>query len=166
MPAPERYSTLQIWIHWIVAALVFFQLFVNEGMQEAFRDRLGGVWAPGTGAVLHIVAGLTVLALAIVRTTLRLTRGAPPAHPNAIVLVTWIGYATHLLLYGFIFFMPISGAIAWFAGVESVASLHELGRLVLVPAIGLHVLGGLAENFVFGNPTLQRMFGRADTPHR
>ena len=62
-----------------------------------------------------------------------------------------------VLLYGFIFLMPITGALAWFAGIEVSAELHELGRLVLIPAIGFHVLGALAEHFVFRNNSLSRM---------
>jgi len=51
----------------------------------------------------------------------------------------------------------VTGLVAWFGGVELSAELHELGRLVLIPAIGLHALGGLAEHFVFRNDSLRRM---------
>ncbi len=152
------YSALQVVLHWTIAALVVFQLLVNEGMQDAFDDRIEGeAVADMDGAMLHIVAGLAVLALAFVRLAVRFVRGTPHPPADNPVVLTWIGHVTHLLLYGFIFLMPITGAVAWFGGIELSAELHELGRLVLIPLIGFHVLGALAEHFVFRNDTLVRM---------
>ena len=56
----------------------------------------------------------------------------------------------------FIFGMPLTGAIAWFGGLEMSAEIHELGRLVLIPLILLHIAGGLVEHFVFRNDTLMQ----------
>jgi cytochrome b561 len=157
--APRGYSLLQIFLHWTIAALVILQLLFNEPIQEAFSDRLDGEASSAmTGAIVHIVAGLSVLVLAVFRLIIRLTRGAPSAHDDKPAILTWIAYATHVVLYGFIFLMPMTGAIAWFGGVEFSATLHEFGRLILVPAIGFHVLGALAEHFVFRNDGLLRMF--------
>lgn len=158
MAAPKGYSTLQIALHWIIAALVIFQLLVNEGMQQAFDDRMDGERVEDMGAALvHIAIGVTILVLAVIRLIVRLTRGAPPAHDDKPAIINWIGYATHFLLYGFIFAMPLTGALAWFGGVEASAEIHELGRLVLIPLIGLHIAGALTEHFVFRNDTLMRM---------
>lgn len=152
------YSTLQIVLHWTIAALVVFQLLVNEGMQRAFDDRIDGDAVEDMdAAVLHIGVGLAVLALAVIRLVVRFVRGVPQPPADNPVVLTWIGHLTHLLLYGFIFAMPMTGAVAWFGGVELSAELHELGRLVLIPLIGLHLLGGLTEHFVFRNDTLIRM---------
>jgi cytochrome b561 len=160
MPQPKEYSKTQIALHWIIAALVVFQLFYNEPMQGAFSDRLDGETSDEFGgALVHIVVGLTVLVLAGLRVVIRKIRGTPPAHAATPAILNWLGHATHILLYGFIFAMPLTGALAWFAGLEPAAELHELGRLVLVPAIGLHVMGALAEHFVFRSDSLKRMLG-------
>lgn len=157
---PRGYSTLQVVLHWTIAALVIFQLLINEGMQDAFDDLLDGDAVEEMNwALLHIGVGLTVLLLAFVRVLVRWRRGVPPPHEGTSQLVRWISWLTHVLLYGFIFFMPLTGALAWFFGIEFSAELHELGRLVLIPLIGLHVIGGLVEHFVFGNDTLMRMLG-------
>lgn len=154
----DGYSTFQIVLHWSIAALVIFQLVFNEPMQKAFDDRIDGEASDDfAGAALHIAVGLTVLALALLRLVVRFYRGAPPAHRDKHPLLLWIGYATHFLLYVFIIAMPVTGAIAWFGWVEASAEIHEIGRLVLIPLIGLHVLGGLAEHFVFRNDSLVRM---------
>jgi cytochrome b561 len=157
--APRGYSLLQIVLHWTIAALVIFQLLFNEPMQEAFDDRLDGDATDAmAGAMVHVVAGMTVLVLAIVRLAVRLIRGAPPAHDDKPAILNWIGYAAHFLIYFFIFAMPITGAVAWFGGVEFSGELHELARLILIPLIGVHILGALAEHFVFQNDGLVRMF--------
>lgn len=157
MPQPRGYSRIQIVLHWTIAALVIFQLFVNEAMQRAFADRLDGQIENQNGALLHMVVGLAVLLLAIFRLALRLMRGAPAPYKDTPAILRWLGHATHILLYGFIFLMPLTGATAWFLGLEFAAELHEIGRLILVPAIGLHVVGALVEHFVFRNDTLMRM---------
>lgn len=158
MPQPKGYSTLQIVLHWTIAALVIFQLFVNEAMQHAFADRLDGEPADEmAGALLHIVVGVTVLTLAVLRLAVRATRGTPAPYEGTPAILNWLGHATHILLYGFIFVMPLTGAVAWFLGIELAARLHEIGRLILVPAIGFHIVGALAEHFVFRNDTLKRM---------
>jgi cytochrome b561 len=158
MPQPRGYSRTQIVLHWTIAALVIVQLFINEGMQRAFSERLGGAEIEAFGsAALHIAVGITILILASVRLTIRLIRGAPAAHKDTAAILRWLGVAVHVLLYGFIFAMPLTGALAWFFGLEFVAELHELGRLILIPVIGLHILGALGEHFVFCNDTLKRM---------
>lgn len=156
--APQGYSLAQIVLHWTIAALVIFQLVFNRPMQEAFDDRLDGeAIGEMSGAVVHIAVGVTILLLAVIRLAIRLFRGAPPVHDDKPAIINWIGFATHVLLYGFIFAMPITGAIAWFFAVEASAEIHEIGRLILIPAIGFHVLGALAEHFVFKNDSLTRM---------
>ena len=157
MPQPRGYSRIQIVLHWTIAALVIFQLFVNEAMQRAFAGRLDGQIENQNGALLHMVVGLAVLLLAIFRLVLRLLRGAPAPYKDTPAILRWLGHATHILLYGFIFLMPLTGATAWFLGLEFAAELHEIGRLILVPAIGFHVVGALVEHFVFRNDTLMRM---------
>lgn len=158
MPQPRGYSRIQIVLHWTIAVLVIFQLFVNEAMQHAFADRLDGKPVDDeAGALLHMTVGLTVLMLAAIRLAIRLLRGAPPPHKDTPLVLRWLGHATHVLLYGFIFLMPLTGASAWFLGLEFAAELHEIGRLILVPAIGFHIIGALAEHFVFRNDTLMRM---------
>jgi cytochrome b561 len=156
--SPEGYSFAQIVLHWTIAALIVFQLAFNRPMQEAFDDRMDGeVSGAIGGALVHAGVGITILVLAIVRVGIRLTRGVPPVHWDKPAVLVWIGYATHMLLYGFIFGMPLTGAVAWFFGVEASAEIHEIGRLVLIPTIGLHAIGALAEHFVFKNNSLIRM---------
>lgn len=152
------YSLAQIALHWVIAALVVVQLLFNDPIQEAFDNQLDGVTTSAMGgALIHVTIGLTILLLACIRLVIRFTRGAPPVHKDAPLVLRAISYMVHALLYLFIFGMPLTGAIAWFGGVELSAEFHEIGRLVLIPLIGFHVLGAFGEHFVFRNDTLLRM---------
>lgn len=158
--APERYSRLQIALHWTIAVLIVIQLVYNEPMQRAFGDRVAGDGlALGGGALVHMVLGSTVLVLAVIRLFVRARRGVPAPHAANPLLVTWAGHATHLALYVMIFAMPLTGLAAWFFGSEAAATYHEIGRLVIIVLIGLHILGALAEHFVFRNDAILRMLG-------
>jgi cytochrome b561 len=158
MAAVKGYSNVQIVLHWAIAALVVFQLFVNEGMQIAFNERLEGKDASQTlGMMLHMILGLTVLVLAALRLLIRFRRGVPAPHHDNPAILNWLGQITHFLLYGFIFLMPVTGAVAWFLGVEPAAEVHEIGRLILIPAIAFHVVGALVEHFVLRRDSLKRM---------
>lgn len=158
MPVPRTYSPVQIALHWVIAALIVVQLTVNTDMQKGFALRLSGATLPeSAGAAFHAVVGITILVLAIVRVLIRSGRGVPPPHKDNHPLVNGLSHATHMLLYGFLFFMPITGALAWFTGVELAGVLHELGRLVLIPAILLHLGGALFEEIVLNQRVIRRM---------
>lgn len=155
--APAAYSRLQIVLHWTIAALIVVQLVYNAPMQAAFDNRVDGEGASvAGGALFHIVVGSAVLALAFVRLALRLVRGVPPPHDNPAI-VNRAAQFTHGALYIMIFAMPLTGLIAWFGASEASATLHEIGRLLLIALIGVHVLGALVEQFVFRNRTFERI---------
>lgn len=159
MKSPASYSPLQVWLHWTIAGLVVFQLLVNDGMSDAWSAREDGepLGDAAGWAYLHIAVGVSVLLLAILRLTVRLRRGAPPVHRDKPAPLVWLAYATHFLLYSFIFLMPLSGATAWFGGIENAADLHETLKTILIPIVALHVIGALTEHFYFRNDTLLRM---------
>lgn len=160
--APRGYSVVQIVLHWTIAALVVLQLTINDDVQDAFKDRAEGREDDfEIGALVHIVVGLTIFALAGMRLVIRLWRGVPEPHSTNPWLVNLAGHAAHVLLYLFLFAMPLTGAVAWFTGLELSAELHELGRLILIPLIALHALGALAEHFVFRTNSLLRMLTAA-----
>jgi len=84
MPAAARpigYSTAQIVLHWVIAALVVFQLVFGEEIADAYRAYRRGT-TPDAEALfqsnIHVYIGLAVLALAVVRLALRIIHGAPP----------------------------------------------------------------------------------------
>ena len=152
---PLGYSRTQIVLHWVIAALVLFQLVFNQGMQDAWEAiEKGGV---AGGFNIHAAAGLLTFVLVLWRIGLRLTRGAPPAPAEEHPALKVLAIAVHGLLYLLILILPLGGAMAWFLGIETAAKVHAAVQVLLWPLIGLHVLGALAHAFVFRTGVMRRM---------
>ena len=172
-PAADRYSTGAIWFHWIIAALVLFNLAVglfHEGV-PALRALMGA----------HKAVGITVLVLTLGRIGWRIGH-APPALPAA--LPGWERTAARAARWGFyalLLVMPLTGwamvsddspsrPVRWF-GLFDVPSLpnisratgaaahemHEVLGWLFVALVLLHVAGALRHHFILRNGILARM---------
>lgn len=153
------YSRLQIALHWTVFLLVAFQIVGHEAILTV-TDPLTGGSADATTrllANLHVVAGIAIFAFAAWRVYLAFTRGVPQPPESERPALRILAKATHGLLYLLLLGMPISGAAAWFGGVEAAAFGHATAKYVLLPLILLHVVGALAHHYVFKTDVLRRM---------
>ena len=160
MASPQHYSLPQIALHWIIAVLVALQFLFADRMEEAWHAwRRSGDAAEASGGTIHAVVGLTILLLAAIRLGIRLKRGAPPVPRSHPAVLRGLAYATHFALYAFLFFMPVSGAAAWFGGVEQAAFAHVIAKNFLLAFAVLHVVGAFAELLVFRTGSFQRMLG-------
>ncbi len=160
-PAAASYARTQIILHWTIAALVIFQILVHDGIKHTWRERMDGVVPNEPTPQLHAFVGLTIFALVIWRLWLRFARGVPPLpeddHPALKALAT----AVHWLFYVLLILMPLSGTVAWFAGLPQPAIAHSLFEKVLIPLVLLHVVAALAQHFWFRSDVLRRMLGLA-----
>lgn len=158
--SPKGYSTLQIALHWIIALLVVFQVIFGEDIGPAFRAYLRGA-EPAAGDVtaanIHVYVGIAIFVLALIRLAVRITRGVPEAPAGESTVQKWISAATHVVLYGIILGMPITGGIAWYMGVEAAGSIHEIGKPVIILFVALHTIGALYQHFVVKSDVLTRM---------
>lgn len=79
----KGYSRVQIVLHWLVAALIIFQIVGHEPMAAAWDMVEDGGQAVMSAMVwAHINAGIAVLLLVMWRIGLRLGRGAPRCRPG------------------------------------------------------------------------------------
>jgi cytochrome b561 len=156
--AREVFTAAQVRLHWAIAALIFLQLMMNEGIEIAFAarmDRTEPVF-PVT-ALAHMIVGGSILALTLWRLCLRWRIGVPGPEADANLLIRWSSKLTHIALYVLALGMPLTGAVAWFGHNELASEVHEAGRLALIGVILLHVVGALFEHSIMGNDTLARM---------
>lgn len=162
---PHGYTSTQIMLHWTVAILVAFQYLLNDGISDAWRSIVGGT-APGDEAMgaanIHATMGLLILALALWRIVLRLTLGAPPAPESESPVLRQIAHWTHILLYVLIVLVPMSGAAAWFGGLQPAAAAHNLFKVLLLITVVLHLGGALFQHFVLRSDVLKRMLMTRD----
>lgn len=156
------YSRAQVWLHWAVAALVVLQVAGHEGIEAAYGaadpDPSDLLWAE-----IHVVCGVAVLAAGIARIWLRLARGAPPLPEDENRWLRGLARLTHVLLYAALVALPVTGALAWFAGIEAAARLHAAALPPLAALVVLHTAGALYQHFALETDVLRRML-RAGPP--
>ncbi|HET9653244.1 MAG TPA: cytochrome b, partial [Usitatibacter sp.] len=107
MQAENRYTTVAIVLHWLIAALVVAQFAFGWWMQEIPKS------PPGmrAGAFnLHKSVGLTILALMLLRLAWRLAH-RPPALPAMPRWQARLARATHIGFYVLLIALPLTGYI-------------------------------------------------------
>ena len=157
---PIGYTRAQIILHWVIAALVIFQLIFGEDIVPAYRAFMKGTEPDSATALpanIHIYIGLTILLLAVIRLALRFRYGVPPLPADENIVLQYIAKAAQIILYAAIFLMPVTGAVAWFLGMGSVGEIHEIGKPVIIIAVALHAVGALWQHFVARTDVLKRM---------
>ncbi|TYC64737.1 cytochrome b [Stappia sp. BW2] len=156
---PAAYSPIHILLHWVIAALILFQLIFGESMgdlKHALRD--GGVPDAMTAFLgnAHIWVGISVLALTVVRLLVRFAFGVPAPLPTSR-MQELAAKSVHGLLYLGLLLAPITGLLAWFGGIHTAGEIHELFKPFFIVLISLHVLGALYHHIALKDGTLMRM---------
>jgi cytochrome b561 len=158
MTTTAGYSRTQISLHWLVAALILFQMIFGEEIGSAFDAMLdSGVASYGLAAITHIAAGVGVLLFALWRLALRFTRGVPAGPAGESLVQGLLAKGTHAILYLMMIVVPVVGLYAWFGGSEEAGDLHSLAKPAFIIFVGLHVLGALYHQFVLKDGLLRRM---------
>jgi cytochrome b561 len=154
----EGYAPIQVGLHWLIAALVLFQLVFGESMVAATDAAEEGTPIDAADAILataHFWVGLTILLLVAVRLVIRIRNGAPPpAHDNPIV--AFAGRATHWLFYILLVAVPVTGLITVYINPE-MGEIHQLAKPAFIVLIALHAAAALFHQFVLRDGTLKRM---------
>lgn len=158
MTRPTGYSLAQIRLHWVVFVLVALQFILHDGITDAWDDRMDGLAVDFDPlAAAHVIGGLLILALVAWRLVLRVRRGAPPAPEAEAPALKLVASLTHGGLYLVMILMVVSGAAAWFGGVEQATEGHKALRIVLFVLILLHLAGALYQQFILRTNLLDRM---------
>lgn len=102
-PAPLRYSRVAAALHWLIALFILFNLTLGWFM-EGFAPPYKMIVLP-----MHISAGITVLALSVLRVVWRLTHEPPPHQPPLPAVEEKGAHIVHFLLYCGMILMPLTG---------------------------------------------------------
>jgi cytochrome b561 len=152
-----RYHPLLVALHWLLAVLIIGNLaagkLVLDGLADGDPEKL-------TVLQLHMLGGLTILALLVVRLVTRFATAKPaPAHDSRPL--HWLAAANHAALYLAALAMTVTGlGMAQLAGLfpllegkpvtlpddwSAIAphAGHELFSGVLIGLIVLHLAGAL-----------------------
>lgn len=172
--ADSRYDGFSVLLHWLTALLVVF-LWVLGQIRSYFPKG-----APRDAVLsLHVLCGLLVAAVLVVRIAWRLSAGRrlPPANRGWLNRLTQI---VHLGLYGLLVVTVLLGlsrvwlhgnsVFGWFefhrvafstrALTRTIGDLHgDFGDIVIIVA-GLHAAAALAHHYLLQDSVLRRMLPR------
>ncbi len=160
MSAPTTYSKLQIILHWLIAAMVAFQILFHDGITALWKQRMDGTIENVATPNPHAIVGILILILVLVRIFIRIKRGVPALPASEKPMMGTIAKATHFLFYALLVGMPFSGAAAWFFGLELPAIVHGFASTVLMTLIFLHIAAAIIHHFVLKTDVLKRIVGR------
>lgn len=174
----NSYGAVPQVMHWLTVLLVAVAwtlgLFGDEFPKGAPRS---------AGLFVHISAGLTVIALLVVRLAWNLANPPPDGEPTGLgVWVDRLGRMAHYLLYGLLMAVPIAGIVLQFArgdalsifGITDIASpwitdrafarsvkeVHEALAHTLMIVAGFHAAAALFHHWVLRDRTLAKMLPR------
>jgi cytochrome b561 len=154
------YSSLQIGLHWVIAALVFFQIAFGDSMTTVVDANAEGTSASPTDiaiSVAHYWFGLSILALVAVRLALRLVQGVPPKTTETSTWMSLAAKLVHWLFYGLLIAVPVAGLLAFYVSPDF-GDIHALGKPAFIILISLHVIAALFHQLFLKDGTLKRMF--------
>ena len=171
MQTPKRYHPLLVTLHWLVAILVLLNLSIGKFI---FPDRD----YPEIAAAIHMLAGMSVLALIIFRFIVRLRFPRPADADSGSKLTDALARLVHYGLYVMLLvitgvgvsFALMSGRLArtfFGAGPASgpppdsvflLRGIHGLSANLLLLLILLHVAAALFHQFIRKDNLIARMW--------
>lgn len=161
MTNPTGYSRTQIFLHWAIAVIIVFQFVAHDAIVNVLDAMQKELEIDPTEMIMsrmHVILGGLVFVLALWRVVLRFKRGAPAAPAGESAALQMVAKLTHVVLYGVIFMMPLSGMMTWFVDAETFGTGHQIGKFVMLAIVALHVLGALYHWLVLKSGVMQRMF--------
>jgi cytochrome b561 len=170
----QRYGALSIAIHWLMFLLIAVT-FASIELRELFEK---GTETRDAFKHWHFMLGLSVLSLVSLRFLMYIVQKTPEITPQPSVIPQKLAKVMHVLLYFFMFFMPIlgwlvlsgKGAVIPFYGwtlpalmaeneglADFLKEVHETGGVIGYWLIGLHATAALFHHYVVKDNTLLRM---------
>lgn len=155
MKERDGYTAVQIGLHWLIALLVILAWFTSEGMGQNLRAKIEGTYT--AGAPLHVILGISVLVLMIIRLVVRWMSGAPGPVAGTTEALAKARHWGHLALYLLLILVPIGGMATWGGEISQAGDVHALfGNLLLLIAGG-HAVIALWHHYARHDGTLRRM---------
>ncbi len=109
---PKRYHPALVALHWLIFVLIFVTAFLGLLGGEGGEGRRAGLLLPGFPILaIHMILGITVLVLLIVRLIVRWRTKSPDWASTGNSFLDIVGKLTHWGLYFFTFVIVITGII-------------------------------------------------------
>ena len=170
----RTWGSLSKALHWIVVLLI-----INQWVIGMRADSLPVGLAKLQALAWHKSFGITILMLAVVRLVWRWMNPVPDLSAETRPWERVLARISHVLLYGLIFALPLTGwlmssaknfPVSWFSLFQlpdlvapseqlfrQMRSLHHTLFAALVVVAVLHIAGALKHHFIDRNDVLKRM---------
>jgi superoxide oxidase len=170
----ETYSKGMIALHWLTAVIMILLVAAVLGHEAFPKDS-----APRKLLMMtHFSLGLSVLALVLIRVSIRARETVPEILPDPSALVHLASKAAHLGLYAVMFVMPVLGYLMMnakgravpFFGIplpiligedkpfgDSLAEVHETIGWVFIGLVIVHAVAAVLHHHYYKDNTLVRM---------
>ena len=162
------FSLPQRILHWLMAALILFNLLFAEAMETWGRAFFGGQTPTPeqvSAANIHAYVGIAVLALGFLRLCLRFIQGAPPESTEEPPLLRLVAKISHWAFYALFFVMPFAGIGAYYFGNKTAALAHAGPmKLFMWGLIIAHIGGALVHQFYWKTDVMRRMTRGVTSP--
>jgi cytochrome b561 len=181
----DHYTKVAIFLHWVIAAGILALIVIGLVMTQLTLSPMHMFKL----YQLHKSIGITVLLAAVLRLAWRLTHSPPPLPSDMPLVERKAAAASHLVLYAFLFGLPLTGwalvsasvfniptvlygRIPWpdlpflpdlanKASVEAVLKrVHGYGAWCLIAVLGLHIGASLRHHFFLKDTVLTGMLPR------
>src|SRR5262245_56643696 len=169
----SRYHPLLVALHWVLAVLIIAELTVGFfGLAATPSSEPGKIGIPR----LHMMGGVLILALMVLRFIVRMRTSRPPAATTGYPLLDRIAPVSHYGFYVLVLMMEGSGfATAIIAGLGEIVFAssgaplpptlmnypplvaHIFFAMRLADFFALHVLGAFYHGFVRSDGLFRRM---------
>lgn len=173
---PSKYNNIQVALHWLVALMVLFMLFMGTFVMAQTPNSDPSKLSALRG---HMIFGGAVLVLTLIRVVWRKKSVQPPHAETGNALLDKLGIAAHYGLNILVLLVAASGiGIAIQAGLPGIVFggegnlpedfsaypprlAHGLLTKLLFALIALHVVGALYHQFIVKDRLFARIwFGR------
>lgn len=169
----EKYTSVAIWLHWIIGIAILGQLALGLYMGDIPKDTPDRAWYFN----LHKSIGVTLAVFILLRVIWRLGHRPPSLEGLIPAWQVMASKVNHGLLYLCMIAMPVTGMImssyskygvkVWgiklIPGSDNEASrefwleLHEITAEILMVVIAIHVIAALKHLLIEKNTVFQRM---------
>jgi len=158
MATTSGYTRIQIYLHWLIAAMILALMVVQGDLDTVRRAVDLGLPYRDFGANLHIYMGNTVLVLVAIRLLFRFFSGVPDAPESSSALFVKVGIWAHWGLYALMILVPLSGIIGWYGRVNWVIETHEVIFNLLLLLTLAHVAAAFFHHYLLRDGLLTRMY--------
>ena len=172
--APATYNGVAKIFHWFIVVLLVVQFGVGWTMPDIRHDT-----KPAGLIAWHLSVGMFILLVMLMRVGWRMGTAVPATPSDLAPALRLVSRLTHFLLYAVAIVLPLVGWInadarGWAVTLFGLFSLpalvssgsswgmkmgdvHQTIAIVLLGAVGLHVLGALYHRLVLKDTLLARM---------